>query len=240
MEQNTVEAKGQFPVLTIIAGAILVISLFTPRFLVTLPVMATVGLCVGALFRRETPKPLPFVVGGLSVALLIAVNSNGSFENPAKVVSVSNGELYKNATWEYGSAKDEMRGTTSKWATLYSPTELNFDFPYNGNNSAHIQVSEPGSIIFIVDKGQVLCHSDDHIAIKFDDGPVYYYPCDTPRNGDSTTLYVEPSGDTSNGQPSDPLEGILNAKKMVIEVEFYQSGSRQLVFNVKGLDRSKI
>jgi hypothetical protein len=71
VNQNADESKRQFPVLTIIASAILVISLFTPRFLVTLPVMATVGLCVGALFRRETPKPLPFVVGGLSVALLM-------------------------------------------------------------------------------------------------------------------------------------------------------------------------
>ncbi|MGH7784611.1 MAG: hypothetical protein ACREO5_12310, partial [Candidatus Binatia bacterium] len=69
---------------------------------------------------------------------------------------------------------------------------------------------------------------------------VYNYPCDTPKNGDSTTLYVEPSGDTSNGQPSDPLEGLFNAKRMVIEVEFYDVGSRQLVFNVRGLDKSRI
>ena len=130
-----------------------------------------------------------------------------------------------------------MRGTTSKWATLYSPTDLNFGSPYDGPNVASIQVSTSG-IIFSVVKGQVICHSDDRVAVKFDSGPVYYYPCSTPSNGDSTTLYLEPSGDTSG--PSDPLDGLMKAKKMIIEVEFFDEGSRQITFHVSGLDRAKL
>ncbi len=42
------------------------------------------------------------------------------------------------------------------------------------------------------------------------------------------------------GQPGSIVDGIANAKKVTIEVPFYQDGSQQLTFNVAGLDRKRL
>jgi hypothetical protein len=238
MSDTISEPRKKVPVLTIIAGATLALSLFTPYFLFSLPIMVTVGLSIAAVFRKEQPKPLPFVVGGLAIVCLLAAHLHTPFGDT--LTSQSNAERYKDATWEYGSSNDNMRGTTSRWATLYSPTELNFDFPYQGDNAAYIQVSKTGYIILSVGKGQFLCHHDDMVAVKFDDGPVYNYPCGTPDNGDSTILYIEPNYLAESDQPKDPMDGLLKSTTMTVEAQFYQAGSRQLIFHVQGLDQSKL
>jgi hypothetical protein len=239
MEQP-ISAKRS-PVLAIIAGAVLALSLFTPYLLVSIPVMVAVGLAIASAFRREEPRFLPYVVGGLAVVFLVVAHGHLNFGGIGQSTPVSAATLYKDATWQYGSAKDEMRGTISKWAVLYSPTDLTLSAPYEGDNSAHLQLTGSGSIILSVAKGQLLCpYASKRVSVKFDDGPVWSYPCESPSNGDSTTIYIESQYSPDKGQPQDIVDGIAKSKRMTIEAEFYDNGVRQLSFNVAGLDRSKL
>lgn len=232
-------AVARKPICSVIAGATLVLCLFVPFLLVTLPIMVAVGLSIAAAFRKEKPVWLPYVIGGLAVVFVILANHRSPI-GASTTPTLSNAETYKDAKWEYGSAKDAMRGTVSKWATLNSPTELDLAAPYDGPNVASIQTSTGGGLILTVTKGQFLCHSDDSVSVKFDNGPVFSYPCSTPDNGQTETVYINDAYSPATGQPSNVVDGVVKAKTMVIEVQFYDAGSRQITFNVAGLDQSKI
>jgi hypothetical protein len=237
LEQTAAISTKKPPILTIVGGATLVLSLFTPLFLLTLPIMATVGLCIAAAFRRETPRAAPYIVGAFAVLFLVWAHvPHGLAPAP-----LSNAVRYKSATWEYGSAVDPMRKTTSKWATLDSPTELNFAAPYEGDNRAEIEISASGYILTVL-KGQFVCNSPDGtVAINFDGGPVERYGCSEPSDGTSTTLYINDWSHDDPGNNSKFLSVLMaKAKTMTIEAEFYGSGPTQMVFNIAGLDRSKL
>ncbi|HEY1751791.1 MAG TPA: phage holin family protein [Caulobacteraceae bacterium] len=230
------------PAFSMIAGAVAALGLVTPVILLSYPTMVAVGLSIVGAIRRERPQWLPYVVGSGAVLLLILAQSGihgfGQIRPPPQA---SNAELFKDATWEYGSAKDDMRGTTEKWATLNSPTELDLAPPYEGPNVANVQVSSSGAIVLSVTKGQLICPFDHGtVAVKFDTGPVWYYPCSSPSNGESTVLYINSAYDAGDGQPTDPMDGLAKSKIMIVEVEFYDSGTRQVRFNVAGLDRTKL
>lgn len=231
-------ALARKPICSAIAGATLILCLFVPFLLVTLPIIVAVGLSIAAAFRKEKPIWLPYVIGGLAIAFVILANSRSPV-GTSSLPTLSNAETYKDAKWDYGSAKDGMRGTVSKWATLNSQSDLDLPSPYDGLNVASIQASK-GGLILTVTKGQFLCHSDDTVSIKFDNGPVFSYPCSTPDNGQTETIYINNAYSLAKGQPEDVVDGIVKAKTMVIEAQFYDAGSRQLMFNVAGLDRSKI
>ncbi len=231
---------GRRPVCSIIAAATLFLCLFTPYLLLSLPVMVTVGLSIAGAFRRERPKWLPYIVGGLAIAFVIAANNRSSGPSTA-MPSTTNSELYQSASWEYGSQRDEMRGEVTKWATLKSPTDLNLSPPYDGENTAELTVwSSAGEATLSVTKGQFTCRSGDMLSVKFDDGPVYQYRCREPEDGNSKSLYIASNFEPLAGQPASMVDGIAKAKKVTIEVPFYQDGSKQLTFNVAGLDRNRL
>lgn len=238
MAEIEVSAKRQ-PVLTIIAGAVLALSLFTPMLLVTLPIMVAVGLSIGAAFRKEEPVWLPYVVGAAAVVFLVITHSHSltGLREP-QVVHAS--DIYANAKWEYGESKDEMRGTVSKSATLYSPTDLDLPAPYDGTNSAQIYVSELDGIMLTIEKGQFQCNSNDSVAIKIDSGPVWSYPCSMSDNGETKYLFVNSKYSPDTGQPVDPKDLLTKGKKMTVEASFFDAGTRQIVFNIAGFDPSKL
>ena len=243
-ENEGEDRASHLPIFSLIAGATLFLCLFTPYLLLTLPVMATVALAIVGAVRREKPIWLPYVLGGVGIVLVLAAQSQMRFgttgSGATSESTASNAKLYKDAQWEYGSAKDEMRGSISKWATLDSPTDLNLSSPYDGANNAHIQTSETGELILEVTKGQFICHTDGTVSLKFDNGPIYQYPCQEAGNGNSNTIYVNTAYSPEAGQPQTAVAGILRAKRMMIEAEFYQDGPKQIVFNVAGLDKTKI
>lgn len=229
------------PICTLIAASTLALCMFTPRMLVTLPIMVTLGLSIAAGFRKEWPKFAPYVIGALAVGLVVIGNASLPSFPTAPPPTVSNADLYGDAKWDYESDKDEMRGTVSKWATLDSATELNLNSPYEGQNHARIQIDH-GDIILTVDKGQIMCRKELGIPVKFDNDSVVNFACDTPDNGDSKTIYINNRIKNQNGDEfkNNYLDDkISKSKTMTIEVEFYDSGTRQIIFKVTGLDQSK-
>jgi hypothetical protein len=122
----------------------------------------------------------------------------------------------------------------SKWFTARTDSlnSLEFEFPYRKDSDhAHLQVQvEPTGrkeIAMEIDKGQFLCNGIDGctIAVKFDDGPIKNIHANASAAGKADVIFPSYS----------ILPQLKKAKKVVIEADFYDHGSEQIVFNTDGL-----
>lgn len=135
--------------------------------------------------------------------------------------------------WSYSEDRDEMRGSISKFASIRSDNEVDLDFPYGSVNGAITVRRRPKdglSLMFSVDKGQILCRNfgdDTFISVKFDDGPVKRFACSGTSDGSSETAFI--------GNEKAFLTSLQKAKKTIIEAEFYQKGNQQFTFRTVGL-----
>jgi hypothetical protein len=134
--------------------------------------------------------------------------------------------------WEYSESRDEMRGTTAKFASITSKNMVDLEFPYgevNGQLWIRRRPEDGLNLAFEVQKGQVLCHnySDDYISMKFDDGPVQKFRCTGSSDGSSETAFVV--------DEQRALTALKRAKRTVVEAEFFQQGRQQFVFETAGL-----
>ena len=135
--------------------------------------------------------------------------------------------------WDYSDSKDEMRGTTTKFASLNSENTVDLQFPYgevHGQLWIRRRPEDGLNVAFEVEKGQVLCHSfsDDYVSIKFDDGPIQRFRCTSSSDGSSETAFLL--------DEQRALAGLKHAKRTIVEAEFYQQGRQQFVFDTAGLD----
>lgn len=136
--------------------------------------------------------------------------------------------------WQYSESKDEMRGTTTRFAEVTSDNETQFDFPYHGGSTLTLQVRrrpEDGlNILASISKGQFLCNSftNTTVAVKFDDGPIQRYRCTDTSSHDSDVIFISP--------PAKFLAALRKSKKVTIEPEFFQAGRRQFSFTTAGLE----
>ena len=136
------------------------------------------------------------------------------------------------SNWSYSSDFDQMRRTTTRYASITSDNSLSFGFPYWGFTHGNIQLRDKAGrldVIFSVDRGQFVCHAflGQSVAVKFDDGPVRRYACEEPTDGSSNVLFLVPAQRF--------LKDLRHAKAVVIEAEFFQEGRQQLTFSPAGL-----
>ena len=134
--------------------------------------------------------------------------------------------------WSYSSDTDKMRGTVTKYARLESENELQFGFPYDGGTATLLLRSRPedGLNVLLQIEGQFICHSysNDTIAVKFDEGPIRNFGCSEPQAGGTGLLFID--------QESRFVTALKRAKTVIIEAQFYQSGRKQMEFDVRGLN----
>ncbi|TNE37801.1 MAG: hypothetical protein EP321_09655 [Sphingomonadales bacterium] len=146
----------------------------------------------------------------------------------------SNVPTHPASKWHYSEKKDEMRGTTAKFAELRSENEVNLDFPYgsvNGIITVRKRPQDGLNIMFSVDNGQILCRSfgdTTYVSAKFDDGPIKRYACTGTSDGSSETAFIEHTVDF--------LANLKKAKRTIIEAELYNNGREQFTFDTAGLD----
>jgi hypothetical protein len=135
--------------------------------------------------------------------------------------------------WTYSENKDEMRGSTEKFAEIVSTNVLHFRFPYSGGSVGHVAIRKSPQfgidVMLGITNGQFICseYRADHVNIKFDDGPIKKYSCTTPSDGDPKTLFLRPTGAL--------IKSFKNSRSAIIEAPFYQEGMQQLHFNTRGL-----
>lgn len=158
--------------------------------------------------------------------------NNTEFSNKVQVTPNSNDKKVESSPWVYSEGKDEMRGTTSYFASITSLNNVYFPFPYD-TSYAHVMIrrrpKDGLNILFSVDSGQILCHSFSRsfFSVKFDDKPIQKFKCSSSDSGRSDISFIESA--------TSFLKQIKNSKKMIIEAPFYESGNQQFTFNTKDL-----
>ena len=137
------------------------------------------------------------------------------------------------SSWQYSDQKDDMRGTSEHIAEIVSSNSLNFDFPYSGGSQGTI-ILKKGSkhglqVLLKIEKGQFICYSftGGHVAVKFDQGPVQNFRCESTSDGSSNYIFIEPE--------SKFVAGLRSARHTTIETEYFKAGNQQLSFNTAGL-----
>jgi hypothetical protein len=152
---------------------------------------------------------------------------------PSGVVSTDSIPEASSSNWTYGKSADEMRGTHTHSASLVSDNELAFDFPYNGGSSGTLSLRSGDrsglNVILRMEKGQFLCNEYGHptVSVKFDNGPVRKFGCSESNDNAAGVLFID--------SESRFLAALKHSKKMTIEADFFQEGSRQLKFTTSGL-----
>ena len=137
------------------------------------------------------------------------------------------------SNWQYQEQKDKMRNQTTRYASLESDNQLSFDFPYNGGSTGklllRISPKYGKNVILEVDKGQFLCSFEGcTVHVKFDNQPIVSYGVAEAADGSSNVVFIH--------NYAGFVKQLRQAKKLTIEAQFYQGGSRQLEFSPAGLN----
>lgn len=134
--------------------------------------------------------------------------------------------------WDYASDTDKMTSKLTYQATINSTNKLQFESPYDGGSTASILIRNKdgkNDVMLIIDKGQFVSSvSDDaKVNVRFDSDLAIAFTGSEPSDGSSTVLFIDPAKKF--------ITHIKNAKKMIVQAEFYESGLREMEFNVAGL-----
>jgi hypothetical protein len=181
-------------------------------------ILFTIGV-IGNIFSGKNDKNLDSKTNAEASALV----DNAAVDNKIE-------EKIAQGNWSYSEDVDKMTNKTTKFAIIEATEKLNFDFPYQGGATASIQIRQKGKIeiMFMVDKGQIISRYDGgSVKIKIDDLPAKTYSTSNPSDGSADIIFINNANRL--------LAELKNAKKMIIEVEFYQAGNRQIEFETQGL-----
>jgi hypothetical protein len=133
--------------------------------------------------------------------------------------------------WTYNEDKDQMRGTTVKYAQVQSNEKFPNSIGVGDEQSTVLEVQKQvkGYDVDINNPNlQFTCSSlvTRQVAVKFDDGPIEHYNC-TGSVGDKFGLAFLTKGDGF-------VSKLRTAKRVMIEAEVFQRGNVQMSFNVAG------
>ena len=136
------------------------------------------------------------------------------------------------AAWTYGQEKDPMGRGPIKWAMNPSTNTVNLIAPYQGAQRGSLRVRihpEYGrDIVLSVGRGQFNCRvSGCSVLVRFDEGEPMRYPVVEPADRSSNAVFI--------GNYDDFVRGLLSAKVLRIEAEFFRNGPEIFAFNVAGL-----
>jgi hypothetical protein len=113
-----IDAPAAASVMTLFAGLCLAMSLFFPRFLVALPILACLGLAVGAFLRKERARIVAALIAGLA-ALLLGLSSlpPDMLAAPADVTySVTGSARLASITMTNGQGGTEQQDVALPWS----------------------------------------------------------------------------------------------------------------------------
>ena len=135
--------------------------------------------------------------------------------------------------WQYTEQPEPMGRGTIRQAAVRSLNEVNFGFPYQGAQRAtlvlRVHPKHGQNVILTIEKGQFLCRLDEcSVAVRLDQGKPRDFVAVGPDNN-PTTLFIR-------GYERF-VAAARKAKKVYVEAQFYQEGTRVFEFDVSGLKR---
>lgn len=131
--------------------------------------------------------------------------------------------------WGWENRTDEMTGKTVRVAEAESQNTLDLGWPY-GTVSGRIQVRvhpRYGREVFVaVDKGQIICRRSEGcpIVVRFDERQPITFSGARPADDSSNIVFIN--------EFDRLIRWLRKSKTARIEMEFYQQGSRALIFDV--------
>jgi hypothetical protein len=131
--------------------------------------------------------------------------------------------------WRYDESDDQMGRGRVRRAAVNSLNEVNFDFPYGGDQRGTLTVRVHPKfgkdVILAIDKGQFLCGFDGcSVAVRFDEGKAQTFSAVGPGDHSTAALFFR-------GYERF-VASTKKAKRVYIEAQFYQQGSRVFEFDV--------
>ncbi|MDO5686466.1 MAG: hypothetical protein Q4G42_03630 [Neisseria sp.] len=155
----------------------------------------------------------------------------------APLTSDGNANIAKSeaSKWQYSEKRDEMRGSTTYWATLKSNNKVAFDFPYNGGSYLTLELRKDpqygNDVMFSISKGQFTCVMGCKGSVKFDDGQVQSVNLTGASDGSADVVFIQGSKSIVNF-----VDKIKKSKTMMVEFEFYNEGRNQFKFDTANLE----
>ena len=135
-------------------------------------------------------------------------------------------------SWRYDKAIDKMTSKETRFAHLKSVNELNFKAPYDGGSYGSLMVRQRKSdglmVLFSISNGQMICHSSCSLSVRFDDKPSMKFTASTPADYSSTSVFLSPA--------SKFVSELKKSKKIIIEGNYYQSGSQISEFKTENFE----
>jgi hypothetical protein len=198
-----------------------------------------------------TPPPAPkrglhgcvwaiiVVVGFVVVLSVIAAVVGGGTKSgnvstpaaPGTAATASPDAAADGSSWTYSSEKDAVRNATVDYASITSDNKVEFDFPYNGGSTLTMTIRHDhrgDNVILEVSKGQFVCGVESCSGEMNIDGVPRRLTLDGAADGSANTLFAR-------GEPG-IIKSLKSAKKIIIELPFYQAGNKQFTFTTaKGL-----
>lgn len=204
--------------------------------------------------RTSNAKAILWVVGGLSVLVILAAIGAGSDSSPttpsnlgANSVAVEASddatqpaspsaatEPAAPANWDYSTDVDKVRGGTSYFAKTTSTNSIHQSFPYDSSTTMTMTLRKSPAygtdVILTISSGQMMCPSYDGCSgtVRFDNGAAQRIEFNGPADNSSDTVFVV-------GAKSF-IAKLKNAKHVVIEKTLYEAGNPQFEFDVSGLN----
>jgi hypothetical protein len=134
------------------------------------------------------------------------------------------------AQWRYETEKNPMTDQVDRWANLASTNRQNLSFPYHGGTRARIILRmRKGqlAVMLDIDRGQLLCHDTCEVMVRFDDKPAVEFEASPPADYSNDTLFLRMN--------STFIKQLREAKRVRIELPFFQEGTRLFEFKPQGL-----
>lgn len=124
-----------------------------------------------------------------------------------------------------------MRGGNTKYASIESTNSVQFAFPYNGGSKLNLLIRKSqksgSNVLLQINKGAFICFIECTVHVKFDNRKVERFGAASAADGSPNVIFVQAY--------SKFVGSLRKAKKLIIEADFYNEGSRQFEFDVEGL-----
>lgn len=135
--------------------------------------------------------------------------------------------------WRYSESADEMGRGTVRNAIARSVNAHEFKFPYAGEQRASLQVRKHPKhgtdVIFFIERGQFVCDVYTcAVTLRYDDRPPVTVAASKPADHDTTTVFFPNAGDM--------IRQLVRSKRLRVEANYYNNGSRVFEFDVSGLE----
>ena len=171
-------------------------------------------------------KAFLFLAG---VAFVSCSSKDKSAEKQAStIVKTVSAEPY--TPWVYKVDTDKATSKHSYIALAKATNKLNFASPYDGGSTGTVMVKSVGKkneVVLTIDKGKFVGGDEHPVSVKFDERfPIKFEATETSKDTPNV-LTIEPS--------SRFIRKLKRSKKLIVQVEFYASGYKEMEFDVRDL-----